>query len=277
MVKKARRLFLIMLLLMLTTLTSCGNRDESVLILATTTSTENSGLLDYILPDFEEKKGIDVRVVAVGTGAALQMGISGEADVLMTHAAAQEEKLVEAGHTIERFDLMYNDFILIGPADDPGSLREKAAADIITGFEIIAQKHLTFVSRADHSGTHVMEGSLWENTSVGQPSGDWYIEAGQGMGDVIQMANEMEGHTLTDRATYLSMLETIDLEILLEGDAILFNQYGVMAVNPMKSDAIHFSAAEAFLDWILAPETQDLIAAFGIEEFGESLFVPNAK
>ncbi|RQD71218.1 MAG: tungsten ABC transporter substrate-binding protein [Tindallia sp. MSAO_Bac2] len=281
-----KNLIALLLILLLPFIAACGGADESLseeertsteIILATTTSTENSGLLDNILPDFEEKYGIDVMVVAVGTGAALQMGADGEADVLLAHATELEEELVAAGDTVERFDVMYNDFIVVGPAPDPAGLKENAEADILTGFQLIAENEASFVSRADHSGTHIMELSLWEDSGVGEPSGDWYIEAGQGMGDVIQMANELEGYTLTDRATYLSMLDTIDLEILLEGDEVLFNQYGVMAVNPDKGDHINFPAAERFVDWILAPETQDLIAEFGIEEFGEPLFFPNAN
>ncbi|SDZ05333.1 substrate-binding domain-containing protein [Tindallia californiensis] len=291
---KSNRLVLMLVLLLpfMASMTACRGADEpapvedtdefsevteTAMILATTTSTENSGLLDFILPSFEEKYGIDVMVVSVGTGAALQMGVDGEADVLLAHATAQEEELVTAGDTVERFDVMYNDFILVGPASDPAGLRENAASDILTGFQLMAENETSFVSRADNSGTHMMELSLWEEAGVGEPSGGWYIEAGQGMGDVIQISNELEGHTLTDRATYLSMLDTIDLEILLEGDEILFNQYGVMAVNPDKGDHINFPAAEGFVDWVLAPETQDLIAAFGIEEFGEPLFFPNAN
>ncbi|WP_422485580.1 substrate-binding domain-containing protein [Gudongella sp. DL1XJH-153] len=247
------------------------------LILATTTSTENSGLLDFILPTFNELFGIDTKVVAVGTGAALQMGVDGEADVILAHAKAQEEELVTNGDTLERFDVMYNDFIIVGPPSDPAGLKENASADVNAGYVLIAESQAPFVSRGDNSGTNIKELSLWETSGVGTPSGDWYIEAGQGMGDVILMANEMEAYTMTDRATYLSMQENVDLEILLEGDEILFNQYGVMAVNPEKGDHINNPAAQRFVDWILAPETQELIAEFGVEEYGEPLFFPNAK
>ena len=261
-------------------MTGCGSTDESgdknELVMATTTSTESSGLLEFILPDFESQYGIDVKVVAVGTGAALQMGIDGEADVLLAHATEHEGELVRAGHTVARFDVMYNDYIIIGPAADPAGLMEKAEADVRTGFRLIAENKASFVSRGDNSGTHIMELSLWEDADVGEPSGDWYIEAGQGMGDVIQMANELEAYTMTDRATYLSMLDTVDLEILLEGDEVLFNQYGVMAVNPDKGDHINDPAAETFVEWILSAETQKMIAEFGMEEFGEPLFYPNA-
>ena len=247
------------------------------LILATTTSTENSGLLDFILPIFNEMFGIETKVVAVGTGAALQMGVDGEADVLLAHAKANEEELVANGDTLERFDVMYNDFIIVGPPSDPAGLAENAPADVNAGYVLIAENEAPFVSRGDNSGTHIMELSLWESSGVGTPAGDWYIEAGQGMGDVILMASEMEAYTMTDRATYLAMKDDVDLEIVLEGDETLFNQYGVLAVNPDKGDHINYPAAERFVDWILAPETQELISEFGVEEYGEPLFFPNAK
>lgn len=279
-------LIVLLFILLLPFIAACGGADESLseeertsteIILATTTSTENSGLLDYLLPEFESQHGIDVRVVAVGTGAALQMGVDGEADVLLAHATEREKELVAAGDTIERFDVMYNDFIIIGPASDPAGLRTRAQTDTLIGFQLIAENEATFVSRADYSGTHIMELNLWEDAGVGEPSGSWYMETGQGMGDVLQIANELEGYALADRATYLSMQEILDLEIMLEGDKALFNQYGVMAVNPDKGEHISFPAAQQFIDWILAPETQDLIAAFGLEEFGEPLFFPNAN
>ncbi|HCX65616.1 MAG TPA: tungsten ABC transporter substrate-binding protein [Eubacteriaceae bacterium] len=247
------------------------------MILATTTSTENSGLLDAILPDFESEYGVEVKVVAVGTGAALQMGIDGEADVLLAHAKEQEEELVTNGDTVERFDVMYNDFVIIGPADDPAGLKENAEADVDAGFQLIADNESSFVSRGDDSGTHIKELSIWEAIGISEPSGDWYVEAGQGMGDVITMANEMQAYTMSDRATFLSMKDSIDLEIVLEGDDTLFNQYGVMAVNPDKGDHINYPAAQRFIDWILAPETQDLIGEYGKDEFGEPLFFPNAQ
>ncbi len=266
--------------LMVFLMTGCGSTDEDAhkneLVMATTTSTESSGLLEFILPDFEAQHGIDVKVVAVGTGAALQMGKDGEADVILAHAAEQEEELVRAGDTVGRFDVMYNDYIIIGPAADPAGLMENANSEVRTGFRLIAENEASFVSRGDNSGTHMMELTLWEDAGFDEPSGDWYIEAGQGMGDVIQMANELEAYTMSDRATYLSMLNSIDLVILLEGDEVLFNQYGVMAVNPDKGEHINYPAAEKFVEWILAPETQDMIAEFGIDEFGEPLFYPNA-
>lgn len=268
---------LVQVLLLLVTACGTFSGSASEMILATTTSTDNSGLLDYILPDFEAQYGIDVKVVAVGTGAALQMGVDGEADVLLTHATDQEEALVRAGDTVARFDVMYNDFVLLGPVSDPVGLEKKAASDVLRGYQLIAENEAFFVSRGDNSGTHSREKELWEKAGVEDLSGHWYIEAGQGMGDVIQMANELEAYTMTDRATYWSMVEAVDLEIFLEGDKALFNQYGVMAVNPDKGPYIKGEAAEKFLEWILSRETQEKIGAFGIEKYGEPLFFPNAN
>jgi tungstate transport system substrate-binding protein len=245
------------------------------IILSTTTSTENSGLLAYILPDFTEKTGIEVRVVAVGTGKALQMGRDGEADVLLVHAKPSEEAFVAEGHSAERFDVMYNDFVIIGPADDPANLSE-TGTEIVPSFEALNASGAPFVSRGDDSGTHKKEKSLWEAAGI-VPEGDAYISAGKGMGDVIQMADELQAYTMSDRATYLSMSDNIDLDIIVEGDPILFNQYGVMAVNPDKNDAINSEGAQAFIDWILSEKTQELISGFGIEEFGQPLFIPNAN
>ncbi len=237
------------------------------IILATTTSTENSGLLDYILPYFKKETGIDVKVVAVGTGKALQMGRDGEADVLLVHAKDSEEKFVAEGHGIKRYDVMYNDFVLIGPKDDPAKIAKNAKSDILKSF---------FVSRGDDSGTHKKEKNFWQEIDI-KPEGDWYISAGKGMGDVIQMADELLAYTMSDRATYLSMKDKIDLEILVEGDPRLFNQYGVIPVNPDKNENINSEGANTFVEWILSDKTQKLIGEFGKEKFGQALFIPNVK
>jgi len=250
--------------------------EDSELILSTTTSTENSGLLDYILPEFTKDTGYDVKVVAVGTGQALQMGKDGDADVLLVHAKASEEEFVAEGHGVERFDVMYNDFVLLGPSEDSLKLKEESGSDIVKALSIISESEKTFVSRGDDSGTHKKELQLWKSANV-EPSGDWYVEAGQGMGAVIQMANELEGYTLTDRATYLSMMNDLDLQVVVEGDSTLFNQYGVIAVDPNKNDQINAPGAQAFVDWMLSDKIQGLIAEFGKIEFGQSLFIPNAK
>ncbi|PAB59981.1 tungsten ABC transporter substrate-binding protein [Anaeromicrobium sediminis] len=272
-------------------LTGCGKKEEPAsqetsapapveekasIILATTTSTENSGLLDNILPDFTEKAGIDVKVVAVGTGKALQMGRDGEADVLLVHAKSSEEKFVSEGHGVNRSDVMYNDFIIIGPKDDPAKLKEKCPNDVIGALKNIMDSESKFVSRGDDSGTHKKEKKFWTEASV-EPSGDWYVSAGKGMGDVIQMTNELQGYTMSDRATYLSMKDKLDLEILVEGDSKLFNQYGVIPVNPDKNEKINKAGADEFVKWILSEETQKLIGEFGKEKFGQPLFIPNAK
>lgn len=249
---------------------------KSEIILSTTTSTENSGLLDYILPKFTEDTGYDVKVVAVGTGQALKMGEDGDADVLLVHAKSSEEEFVKAGHGIERFDVMYNDYILLGPNEDALNLAEESNKDIVKAFSLINEGKQTFVSRGDDSGTHKMELNLWKEANI-EPQGDWYVEAGQGMGAVLQMANELNGYTLTDRATYLSMMDKLDLKVLVEGDTKLFNQYGVIAVNPEKNDKINHEGALAFVEWMLSDNGQQLIGEFGKDTFGQSLFIPNAK
>ncbi|SKC51569.1 substrate-binding domain-containing protein [Maledivibacter halophilus] len=252
------------------------SESKGSIIMATTTSTENSGLLDDILPHFKDETGIDVKVVAVGTGKALEMGRQGEADVLLVHAKSSEEEFVEEGHGTERFDVMYNDFVIIGPKDDPAKLSEKSKSDVIEAFKLLSSGESKFISRGDDSGTHKKELSFWQEASI-EPEGDWYVSAGKGMGDVIQMTNEMLGYTMSDRATYLSMKDKIELEVVVEGDSKLFNQYGVIPVNPDKDDKINSDGAKAFVDWILSEQTQKLIGEFGKEKFGQPLFTPNAK
>ena len=243
------------------------------IIIATTTSTRDSGLLDEILPNFQETTGIEPQVIAVGTGQALQMGVDGEADVLLVHAKASEEAFVANGDGLERFDVMYNDFVVVGPKDDPNGL---AGNDIEIAFNAIYDNQYPFVSRGDDSGTDKKEKGLWKNYEL-LPEGDWYISAGKGMGDCLQMANELQAYTLTDRATYLAMKDSLDLDIIVEGDAGLFNQYGVIAVNPDKSELINAEGAQAFIDWILSSETQALIGEYGKDVYGQALFTPNAK
>ena len=273
---------ILILLVLASLLIGCGRTSTSPstdvkgeIILTTTTSTENSGLLDAILGDFTEKTGIRVKVVAVGSGKALQMGMDGEADVLLVHAKELEEAFVADGHGLERFDVMYNDFIIIGPDSDPANLRD-IGADVLGAFETIANSNNKFVSRGDDSGTHKQELSLWKKLNI-VPKGDFYISAGRGMGDVVMMADELEAYTLTDRATYLNMIDKVESVILLEGDSLLFNQYGVIAVNPNKNDKINSEGANLFVEWILSESTQELIREFGVDTFGQSLFIPNAK
>ncbi|PHS29674.1 MAG: tungsten ABC transporter substrate-binding protein [Alkaliphilus sp.] len=264
------------LVLSIGALIGCTQENPGSIILATTTSTENSGLLDYIIPVFEEKTGIEVKVVAVGTGKALQMGRDGEADVLLVHAKQREITFVEEGHGTERFEVMYNDFVIIGPKEDPANLLNNAKADTIAGFKLINEGEFEFVSRGDDSGTHTKEKNLWLEAGI-EPSGDWYVSAGRGMGDVIQMADEKLTYTLTDRATFLALSDTIDLVVLLEGDSKLFNQYAIIPIDPSKNELVNHGGAMEFVNWILSDEAQKLIAGFGVEKFGEALFIPNAE
>ena len=248
--------------------------DDAKLILATTTSTENSGLLADLLPGFTEATGIEIDVIAVGTGQALKLGEDGNADVLMVHARAREDAFMKAGHGVRREDLMYNDFVIVGPADDPAGIQ--GMTDAPAALAQIAETQSTFVSRGDDSGTHTKEKAIWQAAGV-EPSGDWYISAGQGMGAVLTMADEQQAYTLSDRATYLARtLEGTELEILAEGDPILFNPYGVIAVNPDKSDRIQADLANQFIDWLISEPTQAKIAEFGVAQFGSPLFTPDS-
>jgi tungstate transport system substrate-binding protein len=244
------------------------------LILATTTSTENSGLLAYLLPDFESQYNVSIDVVAVGTGQALQLGRDGNADVLLVHARAQEDEFMAAGDGVRREDVMYNDFVILGPPDDPAGIRGKGQAS--KAFELIAEAEAPFISRGDESGTHTKEKAIWAEAGI-EPAGDWYIAAGQGMGAVLTMADEQAAYTLSDRATYLARtLEGTSLEIMVEGDPILFNPYGVIAVNPDKGEHIKADLANTFIDWLVSLDTQAKIAEFGVAEFGAPLFTPDS-
>lgn len=248
--------------------------EPQTLILATTTSTENSGLLAYILPDFEAEYKTQVDVIAVGTGQAIKLGEDGNADVLLVHARSKEDAFMDAGHGVRREDVMYNDFIVVGPADDPAGLR--GLTDAAEAFQKLAQAQAPFVSRGDDSGTHTKEKAIWAAAEI-EPAGDWYISAGQGMGAVLTMANEQQAYTLSDRATYLARtLEGIDLEILVEGDPILFNPYGVIAINPDKGEHIKADLANDFIDWLISVPTQEKVAQFGVDDFGSPLFTPDS-
>ncbi|HHX44274.1 MAG TPA: solute-binding protein [Chloroflexi bacterium] len=245
------------------------------LILATTTSTEDSGLLSEILPVFTEETGVTVNVIAVGTGQALQLGRDGNADVLLVHARAQEDAFMEEGHGVRREDVMYNDFVIVGPAEDPAGIA--GMTDAPAAFAQIAETESTFVSRGDESGTHSKELSVWRATDI-EPAGDWYVSAGQGMADVLNMANEQLAYTLSDRATYLALTqEGLDLEVLVEGDPVLFNPYGVIAVNPDKGAHIKAELANQFIDWLISVPTQEMISTFGVDTFGAPLFVPDSE
>lgn len=259
------------------------------LVLATTTSTQDSGLLDVILPDFKTRYGADVEVVAVGTGQAIELGRKCDADVLLVHARKQEDAFVADGAGINRQDVMYNDFIIVGPAADPAGI--KGMTDAGAAFAKIAGAKSPFISRGDNSGTHTKEQSIWEASGLTlieaadvdptkpykRPEGDWYQSVGQGMGAVLTIANEQQAYTLSDRATFLArQAEGTDLQILVEGDSRLFNPYGVIEVNPEKCPSVNAAGAHAFVEWITSVETQNLISQYGMDKFGQSLFVPNS-
>ena len=244
------------------------------LILATTTSTEDSGLLEVILPDFEKQCGCKVEVVAVGTGQAIQLGADGNADVLLVHDRVKEDKFMADGNGVRREDVMYNDMIIVGPESDPADIKGlTSASDAFTKIQVTQSK---FVSRGDDSGTHSKEKSVWKAANI-TPEGDWYVSAGQGMGAVLTMADEMPAYTLSDRATYLARtLEGLNLKIMVEGDPVLFNPYGVIAVNPAKSATINAELATRFIEWIISVPAQKLISEFGKDKFGQSLFMPDS-
>jgi tungstate transport system substrate-binding protein len=244
------------------------------MILATTTSTDDSGLLDYILPDFEAVCGCTVSVVAVGSGQALQLGKDGNADVLLVHSPAGEKDYMDNGHGTRREDVMYNDFVILGPADDPAGIA--TASNAAEAFQMIAGAEETFISRGDDSGTHAKEKKVWEAAEI-DSTGDWYISAGQGMGEVLTMADELQAYTLSDRATYLARTKTgLNLNVLVQGDPILFNPYGVIAVDPAKNPNIKAELANQFIDWLISVPVQEKISQFGMAEFGQSLFTPDS-
>jgi tungstate transport system substrate-binding protein len=243
------------------------------LILATTTSTQDSGLLDVLIPMFEQQTGYVVKTVAVGTGAALQMGQEGNADVLLVHAPTSEKPLVEQGYVNDRRLVMHNDFIIVGPSSDPAGIKDtKTAAE---AFKKISDAGAAFISRGDDSGTNKMELTLWKSASI-TPQGDWYSQSGQGMGATLKIASEKQAYTLTDRATYLANKDVLDLDILVEGDPALLNVYHVMVVNPAKFPKVNNAGAVAFADFITSPATQDVIGKFGVDKFGQPLFFPDA-
>ena len=244
------------------------------LILATTTSTQDSGLLDVLVPMFQEKTGYTVQTVAVGSGAALKMAEEGNADVLLVHAPASEKALMEAGWGKDRFLVMHNDFVIVGPAEDPAGV--KAATTTLGAFKAIADSGSEFITRGDDSGTHKMELSLWKKAQVDPSGQSWYTDSGQGMGATLTIASEKQAYSLTDRATYLANKDNLDLEILFEGDAALLNVYHVITVNPEKWPRSNYEGALAFSEFMTAAETQAVIGEFGVDKFGQPLFFPDA-
>jgi tungstate transport system substrate-binding protein len=242
------------------------------LILATTTSTQDSGLLDVLVPDFEAKTGYVVKVVAVGSGAALKLGQEGNADVLLVHSPADEQALMDTGFGVDRRLIMHNDFIIVGPAADLAAIKGTSAVDAFTK---VAAAKAGFVSRGDKSGTNTKELGLWKKAGI-TPEGDWYVESGQGMGATLKIASEKGAYTLTDRATYLAQKATLALDILVEGDASLLNVYHVISVNPAKWPKVNTAGATAFADYLVSPGTQTLIGQFGVDKYGQQLFIPDA-
>lgn len=243
------------------------------IILATTTSTQDSGLLDVLVPLFEQQTGYKVQTVAVGTGAALKMGEEGNADVLLVHAPSSEKALMDAGFGKERFLVMHNDFIIVGPADDPAGIKGAGPAD---AFRAFFEKGTPFVSRGDDSGTHKMELSFWAKAELDPAGQAWYIESGQGMGATLTIASEKAAYTLTDRATYLASKDNLDLEILVEGNKTLLNVYHVITVNTEKWPKVNYDGAIAFAKFLTDPATQKVIGEFGVDKFGAPLFFPDA-
>ncbi len=248
--------------------------DNPNLILATTTSTQDSGLLDVLIPIFEAQTGYLVQTVAVGTGAALKMGEEGNADVLLVHAPSAEKVLMDAGFGRDRFLVMHNDFVIVGPADDPAGIKGKT--DIIPVFQELAASGQTFISRGDDSGTHKMEKSLWVKTGTDPTGLSWYLESGQGMGATLTLASEKSAYTLTDRATFLATQANLQLSILFEGVPALLNVYHVMTVNPDKWPLVNYEGAMAFTNFMINADTQAVIAEFGVDKFGQALFFPDA-
>ena len=247
---------------------------EKSIVVSSTTSTEQSGLFGYLLPIFEKKAGIQVKVVAVGTGQALDIGRRGDADVVFVHDKPAEEKFIEEGYSTQRNEVMYNDFVLIGPKADPAKIG--GGKDIQAALQKIAATQTPFISRGDKSGTHAAELRYWKGAGVEvSPSSSWYKETGSGMGPALNTASAMNGYILSDRATWLTFKNHGDLSILVQGDPKLFNQYGVMLVNPVKYPQVKKSEGQVFIDWLISKDGQDTIASYKVG--GEQLFFPNAK
>jgi len=272
-----KMIFKITRLTILTMLLTLGTvHAGDTIICSSTTSTQNSGLFDHILPLFEKKTGIRVRVIAVGTGAALEIGKRGDADVVLVHAKDDEMNMVSEGWFTDRHDLMYNDFILLGPPDDPAGIRGMKGAQ--KALVKVASGKAVFVSRGDNSGTNKKEIKLWKASGLDPKGKEWYLEVGQGMAKTLRIAGEKQAYTLTDRGTYLSLKdrEKLALAIVVEGDPDLFNQYGVMAVNPAKHSHIKYKEAMMFINWLISLEGQQAIASFK-DKKGNQLFTPNAQ
>jgi tungstate transport system substrate-binding protein len=247
---------------------------SKTIILATTTSTQDSGLLDVLVPLFEKESGFQVKTISVGSGQAMKMGEKGEADVLLVHSPDAEKKFMSDGFGVSRRLVMHNDYIVVGPAADPAKIKGASAADAM---KRIAQSGTIFVSRGDNSGTHAKEKGLWKLAAINPEAGQkWYQQTGLGMGQTLNVAAEKKGYTITDRATYLSLKKGLGLEILVEGDSKLLNIYHVIELNPVKSPKINAQSGKAFADFMIAKKTQEIIGRFGVDKFGAPLFFPDA-
>jgi tungstate transport system substrate-binding protein len=262
------------LLLILIVLTSCNSVPQNKnVLLVSTTSTQDSGLLDVLLPAFTEKTGYTMQLVATGSGQALKLGEQGNADIILLHSPAAEKEFVAKGFGIDRRLVMHNDFVIVGPASDPAEIR---GATPVEALKKIFDSGSTFVSRGDDSGTHVKELALWKNAGLESRAQDWYLETGQGQGATLSIASEKGGYALTDRGTFLAYKSNVDLEILVEGDPFLLNVYHVITVNPEKFPKTNVEGAKALADFITSAEGQKIIAEFGVDKYGQPLFVPDA-
>jgi tungstate transport system substrate-binding protein len=266
--------FYFIIVLLFISLTTSLQAQQKTIILATTTSTQDSGLLDVLIPAFEKQTGYFVKTIAVGSGQSIAMGQKGEADVLLVHSPAAEKKIVAEGYAINRRIVMHNDFIIIGPPEDSAKIKGIKLA--LEAFKQIASAQALFLSRGDKSGTHVKEMDIWKAAGMKPEGGKWYQQTGLGMGQTLNVTAEKKGYTLTDRGTYLSLKKTLGLDILVEGDAILLNIYHVMEVNPAKWPKVNVPGGKAFADFMVSNETQGIIKTFGVDKFGSPLFFPDA-
>ena len=266
-------LFLLLAMSAPAALPAPATAQSSTVILSTTTSTQDSGLLEVLVPMFEKQSGLTVKTISVGTGQALALAARGEADVTLAHAPALEKKFVEDGKMLNRRLVMYNDFVIIGPEDDPA--RIKGTPKAVDALKRLAAAGARFVSRGDKSGTHALELTLWKQAGI-EPAAPWYIESGQGMGATLGIANDRRAYAITDRATFLAFQKRIALPILVEKDRPLLNIYSVMEVNPANGPRVNAAGGRAFADWMLTPEVQGVIRTFGVDKYGQALFVPIA-
>ena len=276
-IRKACKILYFGILIFFTAILMIGNpahAQQKNIILATTTSTQDSGLLDVLIPMFEKKTGFFVKTIAVGSGQAMAMGQKGEADVLLVHSPAAEKKFVVEGFGVNRRIIMHNDFIVVGPGEDPAKIKGTKAT--LDSFKKIAASGALFLSRADKSGTHTKEMGIWKAAGITPGGQKWYQETGLGMGQTLNVASEKKGYTLADRGTYLALKKNLSLDILAEGDAILLNVYHVLEINPAKFPKVNVAGGKAFADFMVSKEAQDVIKTFGVEKFGSPLFFPDA-